>query len=204
MYASYSYAYQMSAIWIWTTGLIFATIHSVLATQRCKDIFYPRGMSPKSYRLAYSILAVILTMLWFDFVHQLPDVPLYHMHGWENTLMRVIQITGLGVVVLSLRAINTAAFLGLSASDTELDAFTDKGIYRYVRHPMYSGVMLVLLASSAQTVNNLNLFAVITAYLIIGSKFEERRMLITHPQYAEYQHRVPAFVPRLRKEAGNE
>jgi len=179
-------------------------IHSILATQRCKDAVYQRGMNPKRYRLAYSVLATILTVLWLGFVHQLPDAPLYHLHGWVNGLMVVIQLTGLWVVVLSLRAIDTSAFLGLSANFDEQDAFAEHGIYRHMRHPMYSGVMLALLVSPVQTVNSLNLFAVIAVYFIIGSKFEERRMLITHPQYAEYHHRVPAFVPRLRKEAGNE
>jgi len=194
----------MSVIWIWTTGLAFAMIHSILATQRCKDTVYQHGMNPKRYRLTYSILATILTVLWLGFVHQLPDVSLYHLHGWVNGLMVVIQLTGLWVVVLSLRAIDTSAFLGLSANMDERDAFTEYGIYRHMRHPMYSGVMLALLASPVQTVNSLNLFAVIAVYFIIGSKFEERRMLITHPQYAEYQRRVPAFVPCLRKEARNE
>jgi len=199
-----SYAWQMNILWIWATGLAFAMIHSVLATQRCKDAFYQLGMNPKFYRLAYSILAVILTVLWLGFVHLLPDTPLYHLHGWVNGLMVVIQITGLWVLVLSLRAIDASAFLGLSTNIDEQDAFVEHGIYRHMRHPMYSGVMLALLASPAQTVNSLNLFAVIAAYFIIGSKFEERRMLITHPQYAEYQRRVPAFVPRLRKEVPNE
>jgi len=75
--------------------------------------------------------------------------------------------------------------------------FAEHGIYRHMRHPMYSGVMLALLASPVHTVNSLNLFAVIATYFIIGSKFEERRMLVTYPQYAEYQQRVAAFIPHI-------
>jgi len=199
MYASYGYAWQMSVIWIWTTGLAFAMIHSALATQYCKNTFYQLGITPKSYRLTYSIFATILTVLWLGFVHQLPDAPLYHLHGWVNGLMVVVQLTGLWVLVLSLRAIDTSAFLGLSANIGEQDAFAEHGIYRHMRHPMYSGVMLALLASPVQTVSSLNLFAVIAAYFIIGSKFEERRMLIMYSQYAEYQKRVSAFIPRIGK-----
>lgn len=185
----------MSIVWIWTTGLAFAMIHSVLATQYCKNTFYRLGMNPKSYRLAYSVLATILTVLWLGFMHQLPDTSLYRAHGWVNGVMVVVQLAGLGIVVLSLRAIDTSAFLGFSASPEKQDSFTEHGIYRYVRHPMYSGVMLALLASPVQTVNSLNLFAIIVLYFIIGSRFEEQRMQTIHPEYTNYQQQVPAFIP---------
>ncbi|MDQ6957948.1 MAG: isoprenylcysteine carboxylmethyltransferase family protein [Mariprofundaceae bacterium] len=188
----------MSVVWIWSTGLAFAIIHSALATQYCKNIFYRLGMNPKSYRLAYSILATLLTVLWLGFVHQLPDTTLYRTHGWMNGLMTVVQLAGLGIVVLSLRAIDTSSFLGLSTGPEKQDSFTEHGIYRYVRHPMYSGVMLALLASPVQTVNSLNLFAIIILYFIIGSRFEEQRMQTIHPEYADYQRRVSAFIPRPR------
>ncbi len=185
----------MSIVWIWATGLAFAMIHSALATQCCKNTFYRLGINPKTYRLAYSILATILTVLWLSFVHRLPDTSLYRAHGWVNGLMVIVQLAGLGIVVLSLRAIDTSAFLGFSTSLDKQDSFTEHGIYRYVRHPMYSGVMLALLASPVQTVNSLNLFAIIILYFIIGSRFEEQRMQTIHPEYASYQRRVPAFIP---------
>jgi len=194
----------MSVVWIWLTGLAFAILHSIFATQRSKNIFSRLGMNPKTYRLIYTVIAAALTTLWLGFIHQLPDTALYHIHGWAKGLMMGIQLIALGMVVLSLRVIDTSAFLGFSTNVRGLDAFVEHGIYRHVRHPMYSGVMLALLASPMQTVNSLNLFIVIALYFIMGSKLEERRMLIMHPQYAEYQRRVPAFVPCLRKETPNE
>ncbi len=178
--------------------MLFAILHSMFATRRCKDIFYRLGLKPKAYRLSYTLIATVLTVLWLGFVHQLPDTGLYHMHGWINGLMRVVQLAGLWIVVLSLRAIDAASFLGLRTAADDQDNFVERGIYRHIRHPMYSGVILILLASPAQTTNSLNLFAIIILYFIMGSRFEERRMQTIHPEYADYQRRVPAFIPRLR------
>jgi len=190
----------MSALWIWMSGLAFAVLHSVFAMQRCKHLFYRLGLNARTYRLIYSTTALMLTVLWLGLAHVLPDTPLYHIRGWENGLMVALQLVGLGIVVLSLRAIDTPAFLGFSMSE-EQDAFVERGIYHYVRHPMYSGVMLALLASPVQTANSLNLFVIVTAYFIIGSGFEERRMLAIYPDYADYRRHVPAFIPNLVKKS---
>jgi len=160
MYASCGYTPLMSILLIWLTGLMFAVLHSVFAMQRCKNIFYRIGLNVKTYRMIYTLISTALTILWLVFVHLLPDSDLYRVNGWLYILMIAIQLAGLGVIILSLRAINASAFLGFSRYQEVQDEFTEYGIYRYVRHPMYSGVMLALLASPVQTVNSLNLFAV--------------------------------------------
>lgn len=185
----------MSIAWIWFSGLAFAVIHSWLATSRCKDALYRMGVGRKAYRMAYSLLAIVLTILWFGFVSLLPDTPLYRMEGGVKWLMTGLQLGGLGIVIMSFRAIDVAAFLGLSDTTEGVDPFVETGIYRYMRHPVYTGVMLALFASPSQTVNSLNLFAAIALYFIIGARFEERRMLAAHRTYADYMKRVPAFIP---------
>ncbi|MDQ7011638.1 MAG: isoprenylcysteine carboxylmethyltransferase family protein [Mariprofundaceae bacterium] len=185
----------MSIAWIWLSGLAFAVIHSWLATSRCKDTFYRRGVGHRAYRMAYSLLAIVLTALWFGFVPLLPDAPLYRMEDGAKWLMTGLQLGGIGIVIMSFRAIDVSAFLGLSDTAEGTDPFVETGIYRYMRHPMYTGVMIALFASPSQTVNSMNLFAVIALYFIIGARFEERRMLAVHPAYAGYMKRVPAFIP---------
>jgi len=56
----------------------------------------------------------------------------------------------------------------------------------------------MILAMPEQTWNGLHFSLVICAYFIIGSRFEERRMLREHPDYADYRQRVGAFTPKLR------
>jgi len=187
----------MSIFWIWLTGGLFGLLHSLMAANPVKAALYERGIGIQAYRLTYSLLAIVLTGAWLVFVHLLPDVPLYRLEGWQNWLMLGLQITGLIIAVFSFRAFDAGMFLGFKTMPEDGEPFHEQGVYRLIRHPMYSGVMLALLASPVQTLNSFNLTLVICLYFIIGSRFEERRMLAEHPQYADYRRRVRAFIPRL-------
>ena len=125
----------------------------------------------------------------------------------------VVGMVGDGVAVLGLVVIGAALmgydrgrFLGTTqlripdqAPDEELRV---DGLHRYVRHPLYSGLFLVLWGHGQTE------FALATAvwgsfYLIIGARFEERRLIDRYgAAYAIYQSRVPALFPWRGRVAG--
>jgi len=185
----------MLSLPIWISGLLFALIHSVFAAESCKQWFYQRGMAPQHYRLLYSIFALLLTAVWMFYIYQLPDASLYQTDGWFKWLLVFMQLCALWIVLLSLKSFDANMFLGITETPEQGEPFHEHGIYRHVRHPMYSGVMLALLASPVHTINSLNLSLCICFYFVVGSWFEERRMQGLHPEYVDYRKRVPAFVP---------
>lgn len=186
---------------IWLGGLAFAALHSGFATQRAKAWAHARGITSQRYRLIYSLLSLVLAAAWLLEVAALPDQPLYRISGPWRWLLHGLQLAGLYAFWLSLKPIDTAAFLGLRPFPHDVEPFIEQGIYRRVRHPMYAGIMLMLFAWPAQSFNSLNLFACISAYFAIGARFEERRLLAAHPGYADYRRRVPAFVPHWPKKS---
>jgi len=181
-----------AALWIWLSALAFGLSHSLLTEPVCRRF---SGLSATSYRLSYSLLATALTGLWLWLVHALPDAPLFHVSGIASLPFYALQIIGLGVILLSLRAFDAGIFLGFKPIPESGEGFVENGIYRHMRHPMYSGFMLLLLASPVQSMNSLHLSLAVCAYFLIGSRNEERRMLAIEPTYAAYLRRVPAFVP---------
>ncbi|MDQ6996475.1 MAG: NnrU family protein [Mariprofundus sp.] len=185
-----------SALWIWLSGLIFAVSHSLFASQRCKQWAYEHGLREPRYRLLYSLTAIIATGVWVFYVHQLPDTPFYQTDGMLWWMLASVQVFGLLVALAAFQPIDGLVFLGLRQSSSVNDPFIERGIYRFLRHPMYAGAMLILLAMPAQTWNGLHFALVICIYFIIGSRYEETRMLAAHPDYAAYRLRVPAFIPR--------
>lgn len=152
-------------------------------------------MSAQRYRLLYSIFATILAGLWLLYIYQLNDAPLYSVDGWPKWMMIALQLVGAAVALISLRSFDAKLFLGLATAPDNVEPFHEHGLYKHMRHPMYSGVMLTLLASPAQTTNSFNLALIVSCYFVVGSWLEERRMLNAHPHYADYKRRVPAFIP---------
>ena len=72
-----------------------------------------------------------------------------------------------------------------------------RGPYRWIRHPMYTGVIL-LMAGSA--IGRRNWFAavlwlVLVVFFLAKMRWEERRLVETYPGYSSYREAVPALIP---------
>jgi len=187
-----------AALQVWLATLLFALVHSLMATEPIKRAITRSALSAQQYRMVYTVVSLLLTTLWLTFMHTLPDSPLYHADGLLFYLLVGIQLAGGIVVLAAFRPIDSMAFVGLRPQNNDVDPFIVSGVYRHVRHPMYSGVMLVLLANPGQSINSLNMALAVCLYFLIGSGFEERRMIAQHPEYANYRNQVPAFIPQFQ------
>jgi protein-S-isoprenylcysteine O-methyltransferase Ste14 len=78
--------------------------------------------------------------------------------------------------------------------------FGTPGPYRWVRHPLYVGWLIVFWTTPTMTVSHLVLAALITTYILVAIRFEERNLVTYHGErYAEYRRQVPMLVPALRR-----
>lgn len=71
------------------------------------------------------------------------------------------------------------------------------GPYAYVRHPIYSGIMLAMIGSAlAVGVFWLALFALYFAYFLFSARAEEKMMLAQFPDtYPAYRRRTKMLIP---------
>ena len=77
-------------------------------------------------------------------------------------------------------------------------AFRTPMLYGKIRHPLYVGWMIAFWATPTMTLGHLIFAAALTGYMLIAVRFEERDLLSTYGQtYADYQRRVPGFLPKL-------
>jgi protein-S-isoprenylcysteine O-methyltransferase Ste14 len=73
------------------------------------------------------------------------------------------------------------------------------GLYRYVRHPMYDGVIIIALGLSLSSNHWIDyLFTGLLILLFMyKSNFEEKLLLEKYPVYKKYMQNTPAFLPKI-------
>lgn len=188
--------------------LSFAGLHSVLAgagvKRRC------RRWLGASYRLVYNLVAVAhLAAVWGVGRFVLADGLTPHDRPlWLAVAMTALALAGLLVLLIALRGYDLGRFAGtaqlrdpsLAVEESHPEPLRVDGLNRYVRHPIYSGALMLLWGGVTDE------FALATAawaslYFVIGSRFEERRLTALYGEpYRVYRARVPGLVPwRLLK-----
>lgn len=118
--------------------------------------------------------------------------------GAQNLAGLIIGLFGLSVIAASAAALGS----NLTALPEPIlgGEMVRSGPYRFVRHPMYSGVILLFLGTAlfVGSVVGLALVAVLFAYFAMKSKYEERQLRISYPSYMAYRRDVRfRFAPPL-------
>ncbi len=180
----------------------YAIVHSLLASHACKNWclqHYPRYYP--AYRLGYNILAGLLLVppLWLTWSYQ--GTVLWH---WPAGLGRVADAAALAAVagfVWTMRAYDSGEFLGLSQLRQKSATVDDQApmhlctVHRFVRHPWYF-FGLVIIWSREMNAAFLVSAIILTLYLIIGSRLEEKKLVTCYgEQYDHYRQRVPGLIP---------
>jgi protein-S-isoprenylcysteine O-methyltransferase Ste14 len=110
---------------------------------------------------------------------------------------------GWGLVLITTFLINHFELFGLQQVWRNLRGrpqhcppFVTPSLYRIIRHPLYVGFLFAFWCTPTMTGAHL-LFAVMTTvYILIAIQLEERDLVRSHPEYANYRQRVPMLIPR--------
>jgi protein-S-isoprenylcysteine O-methyltransferase Ste14 len=149
---------------------------------------------------AWALLLVQLGLLAAIFL--LPPGHAWTVRTWVRTGARVLQVAGFVVLGIGLLNLGRSATpLPTPVSGGELRS---GGLYRHVRHPIYTGV-IALAVGSAVPSGSLAV-AVATLALVIGlaikARWEERRLGARYPGYAAYAAGTPRFIPSPKRRPG--
>jgi protein-S-isoprenylcysteine O-methyltransferase Ste14 len=110
--------------------------------------------------------------------------------GWMLIIMGTILMVW-ALVLLGLR----------SFRPTEHDTLVSRGIYDYIRHPIYSGLLLDLIALPLMRprIPVIVASALGWGYVFIQARLEELDLVERLPAYRRYMQQIPRFFPRLGK-----
>jgi protein-S-isoprenylcysteine O-methyltransferase Ste14 len=84
---------------------------------------------------------------------------------------------------------------------TERATLRTSGPYRWVRHPIYTGVLLIVAAMAVRSgsVFGLTLGALTIAFFHVKASWEEQRLTKRFDAYADYAAVTPRFIPSPRR-----
>jgi protein-S-isoprenylcysteine O-methyltransferase Ste14 len=78
--------------------------------------------------------------------------------------------------------------------------FRTPGLYKLVRHPLYVGWFFVFWATPTMTAAHLVFALLITTYILVAIRWEERDLMDEHGRvYENYRRSVPMLIPGVAK-----
>ena len=180
--------------------LVYFGVHSLLASQGCKDWVARRWPHLRAgYRLGYNLLALLLLVVpvWLLLLYD--GAPLWRWTGIGAWLANGLALLALLGFLHSSRAYDSLDFLGLRQwrqGQRAPAGFALSFWHRFVRHPWYSFGLVILWTRDMNAALLVSALW-ITAYLVVGSRLEERKLQDELGEvYARYRARVPGLVPR--------
>ncbi len=104
-----------------------------------------------------------------------------------------------GIGVLAWAFVNLGRNLTPFPTPKASGQLVTEGIYRWARHPIYTGVLIMALgwAAFSQSGWRLGLFVALWALFWAKSHYEEQLLTQKYPQYEAYKERVGQFGPKL-------
>ncbi|MBE2269896.1 MAG: isoprenylcysteine carboxylmethyltransferase family protein [Anaerolinea sp.] len=105
-------------------------------------------------------------------------------------------LIALGILEHMLR---NAAIPNITPTPNQNVGLVDTGVYKYIRHPIYSGVIA---GTFGAALAHGHIVPLLFALVFVGffstkARFEESMLRRIYPQYAEYMTRTGRFVPGI-------
>jgi methanethiol S-methyltransferase len=189
---------------------LFAVHHSLLARTHAKG-WLTRHVPPSLERSTYVLIASALFLVVVFAWQPVPGL-WYRLESWPARLLYAVQCIGIGMALLSAKAIDPFELAGLRqamtfgrtprpASDAGVaeEMFTSTGLYGVVRHPIYFAWLLMVWATPIMTSGRATFSAVTTAYLVLAIPWEERSLMERYGAfYQRYRDKVRyRLLPRI-------
>lgn len=194
--------------WNVLVSCIFFAQHSVMvrrSVRRRLAVVIPQRYDGAFYAIASGIALIVVVILL-----QPGGQPLYVLKGIARVAVTSAALLAVAGFAWGVRALRAFDLLGLRPirrhlrdlrgqsppGEFEAGALVVRGPYRWVRHPLYSCVIVLLWADPAMSLNRIVIAATWTTWIYIGARLEERDLIAEFGEtYRKYRRQVPILVP---------
>jgi protein-S-isoprenylcysteine O-methyltransferase Ste14 len=182
---------------------VFALSHSIMARPAFKAR-WTRVVPPELERSMYLLVSALTLGLLCLYWSPMPAM----IWSVEAMPLRMaiygVFLAGILIVNWAVLTIDPLHFYGLrqvmAKSPAEVP-FSVRGPYRFVRHPIQTGVIMLVWATPDMSVGHLLLALIFTVYSVWATLRLEERDLVSMlgDTYRRYQREVPALIPGRSK-----
>jgi methanethiol S-methyltransferase len=184
---------------------IFAVQHSVMARPQFKEWWtriVPKSVERSTYVLFASLALALLYWQW----RPIPTVFWQIENPEIAKAIMAVSLIGWFILFTSTFLINHFELFGvhqvvnnLSGRPMPSPRFRTPFYYKFVRHPIYLGLIIAFWSAPVMTAGHLLFAAVTTAYIFVGILLEERDLInVFGDEYRRYRTRVSMLVPWRR------
>jgi protein-S-isoprenylcysteine O-methyltransferase Ste14 len=184
--------------------VVYGFFHSLLATlgAKAKARQWLGTGTDRWYRLAYNFLGIVTFLPILGLVAAYPGERLYVIPVPWSYLTLAGQFIALVALGIGLLQTGIWSFLGfeqvLVDAPTSQPEMVTGGLYRWVRHPLYTAGLVFIWLTPVMTSGLLALNLGLTIYLVFGAYYEERKLVREFGEdYTRYQQRTPMLIPGL-------
>jgi len=152
-----------------------------------------RGRDFKGISVGYIALeGIILVLAPIEHFVRLVQVPLVQL-----IVGAILVVTGLGMALLSYRALGRN--FRIYAAPRRSGTLVQSGIYAWVRHPMYTGVIIMFAGYWLfwGSLLSIPLWLAFSILYVVKAAKEEQVLIERFPEYEEYRKHTGRFLPFL-------
>ena len=194
--------------WILLAMALYGVLHSILAANTIKRLaarWLGKGAERQYYRLFFSVIGTVTLLPALALMIFLPDRHIYTIPFPLTLLTLLLQAACVLAIFLAVSSTGGAmVFVGLAQvmrpdGIPMREKFVASGLYRFTRHPIYTASILFVWLMPVMTWNLVAFNLGLTAYMVIGSIFEERKLVEQFgQQYIDYRKKTPRIIPGIK------
>jgi len=127
--------------------------------------------------------------------------PLYSINYLVSIVLWILVFIGAIIIILGIVNLNdNLTIFPKPKNDSDL---ISHGIYKYVRHPIYTGILLVMISYGLQTGSPIKwlVTCVLAIIFYFKSSLEEKYLLTRHEVYSTYQKKTGRFLPKWNRKS---
>lgn len=189
----------LSHVLLFLGWLLCYAIHSLTSGNRLRARL---NLGQQTYRILYNLLAFITFGAVVLYGVMIETALLFPPTQITFYLGLMLATFGVFIVKRTFRAYSTLKFLGLKKEGAQAEKLKINGIQAYVRHPLYSGTVLIFLGYALfnPTLASFVTLLALLFYLPLGIRSEEKKLVDTFGEaYNTYRQNTPSLIPSINK-----